>query len=80
MLVDQTYFETAFGGASFDASLFLALSAKSERNIQTITGYKVADFATLTGTNLERVKEAVCIQIEHLYTNCLLYTSPSPRD
>ena len=69
MLVDQTYYETTFGGASFDASLFLALSAKSERNIQTITGHKVDDFTTLTGANLERVKEAVCMQVEYLYTN-----------
>lgn len=69
MLIDQNYYENTFGGASLEASLFLKLSTKAERNIQTITRYKVEDFATLTGTTLDRVKEAICLQIEYLSIN-----------
>lgn len=70
MYVDEPYYNGTYGGIEIEDSAFLSkLIKRAERDINVLTQYRITDFNTLTTFQQDRVKEAVCAQIEFLAEN-----------
>jgi len=70
MYVDANYYEETYGGVAIsDATFLFQLIKRAERDINVRTNYRITDFSKLTTFQQERVKEAVCAQIEFLSEN-----------
>ncbi|WP_035052815.1 head-tail connector protein [Carnobacterium pleistocenium] len=70
MYVDANYYEEEYGGIAISGTAFLfQLIKRAERDINVRTNYRITDFSKLTTFQQERVKEAVCAQIEFLAEN-----------
>lgn len=67
MYVDEPYYNGTYGGIEIEDSAFLnKLIKRSQRDIDQLTNYRITDFEKLTTFQKERVKEAVCAQVEFL--------------
>ena len=60
--------------------LALVVSAKIEDDARTATVEKAKEYITRAGGNVTEVEEAGKKKLAYEIQNCLLYTSPSPRD
>jgi len=70
MYADANYYKETYGGVAIsDATFLLKLIKRAERDINIRTSYRITDFSKLTTFQQERVKEAVCAQIEFLAEN-----------
>lgn len=70
MYVDEPYYNGTYGGIEIEDSAFLSkLIKRAERDINVLTQYRITDFNTLTTFQQNRVKEAVCAQVEYLAEN-----------
>lgn len=70
MYVDANYYENDYVGVAIsDADFLLKLIKRAERDINVLTQYRITDFDKLTTFQQDRVKEAVCAQIEFLAEN-----------
>ena len=70
MYVDADYYNSTYGGVAIsDADFLTKLIKRAERDINVLTQYRITDFSKLTMFQQERVKEAVCAQIEFLSEN-----------
>lgn len=70
MYVDEPYYNGTYGGIEIEDSAFLSkLIKRAERDINVLTQYRITDFDKLTTFQQDRVKEAVCAQIEFLAEN-----------
>lgn len=70
MYVDEPYYNGTYGGIEIEDSAFLSkLIKRAERDINVLTQYRITDFDKLTTFQQDRVKEAVCAQIEYLAEN-----------
>lgn len=67
MYVDEPYYNGTYGGIEIEDSAFLnRLIKRAQRDIDQLTEYRITDFEKLTTFQKERVKEAVCAQVEFL--------------
>lgn len=67
MYVDAAYYENDYGGIQIEDAAFLnRLIKRAQRDIDQLTTYRITDFEKLTTFQKERVKEAVCAQVEFL--------------
>lgn len=67
MYVDEPYYNGTYGGIEIGDSAFLnRLIKRAQRDIDQLTEYRITDFEKLTTFQKERVKEAVCAQVEFL--------------
>lgn len=70
MYVDADYYNNDYVGVAIsDADFLTKLIKRAERDINVLTQYRITDFDKLTTFQQERVKEAVCAQIEFLAEN-----------
>lgn len=70
MYVDADYYNNDYVGVAIsDADFLTKLIKRAERDINVLTQYRITDFDKLTTFQQERVKEAVCTQIEFLAEN-----------
>lgn len=70
MYVDANYYTEDYDGVAISDAAFLSkLIKRAERDINVLTQYRITDFNTLTTFQQDRVKEAVCAQVEFLAEN-----------
>ncbi len=70
MYVDANYYTEDYDGVAISDAAFLSkLIKRAERDINVLTQYRITDFDKLTTFQQERVKEAVCAQVEYLAEN-----------
>lgn len=69
--ITQDYYNDVFKGESVSTADFPSLCMRAEEIIEEMTMYRVSDaiFPTLSADVQERVKKAVCAQIEYLDAN-----------
>lgn len=69
--VDEEYYESTFNGESVDFSDFPSLCERAGEIIEEMTMYRVTPvtFLAMSGDTQERIKKAVCAQIEYLDAN-----------
>ena len=70
MYVDANYYTEDYAGVAISDAAFLSkLIKRAERDINVLTQYRITDFDKLTTFQQERIKEAVCAQVEFLAEN-----------
>lgn len=70
MYVDADYYNNDYVGVAIsDADFLTKLIKRAERDVNVLTQYRITDFDKLTTFQQERVKEAVCAQVEFLAEN-----------
>lgn len=70
MYVDANYYTEDYDGVAIsDADFLSKLIKRAERDINVLTQYRITDFDKLTTFQQERIKEAVCAQVEYLAEN-----------
>lgn len=69
--IDSDYYENQYKGEPVDKADFPAILKRAEEIIEELTLYRLTPdvFASLPGSHRERVKKAVCAQIEYLNAN-----------
>lgn len=69
--VDETYYKETYKGEAVDSADFPSLCRRAEEMIEEMTVYRVSSmtFPALPDDVRERVKMAVCAQIEYLDAN-----------
>lgn len=69
--VDKDYYDVVFEGEPVDLADFPALLKRAEELVEELTLYRLSpeSFQAMPGNTQERVKKAVCAQIEYLNAN-----------
>lgn len=71
LYVTEEYYNDTYKGEPVDSADFPSLAERAEEIIVEISGYRLTlpVFGDLTEENRERVKKAICAQIEYLDAN-----------